>query len=192
MQETLQDIREQVATRVKSERAEERERNEEERRKRKKESDKKWRERKNRGGQAKLLRPVPKAVLMRSARRDEVKRQDAERKSRLAALLNELEEQEPKEEKRLRLRIQVGVDTIDDVGVDGETDTIEDLKQKLEERCKFAIATMYVKITGQWARLCPCDVIKNVIRVDDDLMAVPCESCYRVQTYFVRGLALEL
>ena len=107
-----------------------------------------------------------------------MKQQDAERKSRLNDLLNKLKVQEPKKKKRLRLRIQVGIDTIDDIGVDGETDTIEDLKQKLEERCKFAIATMYVKITGQWARLCPCDVIKNVIRVDDDLMAVPCESCY--------------
>ena len=192
MQETLQHIREQVATSTKRERDEDSERNEGERRKRKKECDKKWLERKNRGGEAKLLKPVPKAVLMKSARKDEVKRRDADRKSRLEALLNELEEQEPKERKTLCLMIQIGIDDIVDIGVDGEIDTIEDLKQKLEDRCKFAIATLYVKITGQWARLCPCDVIKNVIRLDDDLMAVPCESCYRVQTYFVRGLILKL
>ena len=123
----------------------------------------------------KVLKPVPKAVLLKSVRKDEVKQRDLYRKSRLEALLNELEEQEPKERKTLCLMIQIGIDDIVDIGVDGEIDTIEDLKQKLEDRCKFAIATLYVKITGQWARLCPCDVIKNVIRVDDDLMAVPCE-----------------
>ena len=104
-----------MATKIKRERDEDSERNEEDRTKRKKECDKEWRERKNRRGQAKLLRPVPKAVLMRSARKDEVKQQDAERKSRLAELLNELEVQEPKKKKRLRLRIQVGIDTIDDI-----------------------------------------------------------------------------
>ena len=140
----------------------------------------------------KVLKPVPKAVLLKSVSKDEIKQRDAERHSRLEALLNELEEQEPKERKTLCLMIQIGIDDIVDIGVDGEIDTIEDLKQKLEDRCKFAIATLYVKITGQWARLCPCDVIKNVIRLDDDLMAVPCESCYRVQTYFVRGLILKL
>ena len=165
MQEMVQDIREQVETKIKKEKDEDSQRNEEDRMKRKKEGDKEWRERKSRRDQTKILKPVPKAVLMMQA---------------------------PKNKKRLRLRIQVGIDTIEDIGVDGETDIIEDLKQKFEERCKFAIATIYVKITGQWARLFPFDVIKNVIRAYDNLMAVPCESCYRIQTYFVQGLVLEL
>ena len=192
MQEMVQDIREQVETKIKKEKDDDSWRIEEDRMKRKKEDDTEWRERKSKRDQTKILKPVPKAVLMRSARKDKVKQQDAERKSRLNDLLNELKMQEPKKKKRLRLRIQVGIDTIDDIGVDGETDTIEDLKQKFEERCKFAIATIYVKITGQWARLFPFDVIKNVIRAYDNLMAVPCESCYRVQTYFVQGLVLDL
>ena len=44
----------------------------------------------------------------------------AKRKSRLNDLLNKLKVQEPKKKKRLRLKIRVGIDTIDDIGVDGE------------------------------------------------------------------------
>ena len=120
MQEMVHDIREQVETEIKKEKDEDSWRNEEDRMKRKKEDDTEWRERKSRRDQTKILKPVPKAVLMRSARKDKVKQQDAERKSRLNDLLNKLKVQEPKKKKRLRLRIQVGIDTIDDIGVDGE------------------------------------------------------------------------
>ena len=165
MQEMVRDIREQVETEIKKEKDEDSWRIEEDKMKRKKEDNTEWRERKSKRDQTKILKPVPKAVLMMQA---------------------------PKNKKRIRLMIQFNMYSIEDIGLDIDTDIIEDLKQKFEERCKFAIATLYVKIAGQWARLYPFDVIKNVIRAYDNLMAVPCESCYRIQTYFVRGVALEL